>query len=461
MYPSHTINDEAYDFENIAPLPSGYPLADSWDLQNTEADALGIPEHMSLDFATDVPLVDVFGAQFDETSYQTSYTGGLPDDGNTELEQYTAFDDIEGFRDGSPYFMPTPEIPTTYPFELPTQLLPYWSGGHARSLSIVSEFGWGSLSPESTEGSATSFCASPTTISTSELGAPSSMPVLSRRSNSSPPARSNRFEDQPHKPSTEIPKHPISPSKHSRTFSQERSRAAQCEDCGRSFTLRKDLARHSRSIHVRQRFLCPVPGCRYGNEGFPRKDKLLQHLRTHSETERAIAQHRSWSDYSLKSESVASGDSDNTFHHPKILGTAQTWPLNNRDVTPGSHSDLDTKSTAHGTNQPYSCSIPGCGRSFVNQHDLGRHSKTVHMNQDAGEGYRCAFVGCTKTDKIWTRLDNFKNHLKKQHGVEQVDELVQKSARVNSSSNGNVPFAVTTPQMFSQNKVAKRHMSAT
>lgn len=50
-----------------------------------------------------------------------------------------------------------------------------------------------------------------------------------------------------------------------------------------SFTRKDDLNRHL-ALHMphRELFPCPVPGCiRVGDKGLPRKDKLMEHVKTH------------------------------------------------------------------------------------------------------------------------------------------------------------------------------------
>ncbi|KAL2014847.1 hypothetical protein VTN00DRAFT_2372 [Thermoascus crustaceus] len=56
----------------------------------------------------------------------------------------------------------------------------------------------------------------------------------------------------------------------------------QCDDCGRSFTRLADLRRHSSSVHYPVFQNCPVPNCsRKGTNGFPRKDHLIEHMRSY------------------------------------------------------------------------------------------------------------------------------------------------------------------------------------
>jgi len=106
------------------------------------------------------------------------------------------------------------------------------------------------------------------------------------------------------------------------------------------------------------------------------------------------------------------------------------------------------------SNKSYFCPISECSSSgFLHHSDLCRHQRTVHMRQESGEGYRCAFEGCSKADKIWTRLDSFKQHVVKRHRNANVQEIVRQSARSGSGADAYFPFAVTTPSTMSR----KRH----
>jgi hypothetical protein len=107
------------------------------------------------------------------------------------------------------------------------------------------------------------------------------------------------------------------------------------------------------------------------------------------------------------------------------------------------------RTSSSGRHKRYQCSIPGCESRFVHQFDLARHEKSVHMKQEAGEGYRCASRGCKKADKIWTRLDNFKGHLARKHGNEDIEQLVQESTR----SNHGLRFVVNRIPVQSESNI--------
>lgn len=79
------------------------------------------------------------------------------------------------------------------------------------------------------------------------------------------------------------------------------------------------------------------------------------------------------------------------------------------------HEDRHTK--------PYVCNIQDCHRrnGFGSHQDLARHQKSVHqMLGTGGDGtkwYLCAAPGCELASKWWSRKDNFKEHVKRRHGV--------------------------------------------
>ncbi|KAL4741356.1 hypothetical protein BDV11DRAFT_72843 [Aspergillus similis] len=55
-----------------------------------------------------------------------------------------------------------------------------------------------------------------------------------------------------------------------------------CEDCGKAFTRPADLKRHQTTVHYPVFKNCPVPDCsRKANNGFPRRDHLVEHLRSY------------------------------------------------------------------------------------------------------------------------------------------------------------------------------------
>ncbi|KAK0613473.1 hypothetical protein B0T14DRAFT_280128 [Immersiella caudata] len=67
--------------------------------------------------------------------------------------------------------------------------------------------------------------------------------------------------------------------------------------------------------------------------------------------------------------------------------------------------------------KPFRCDAPECPRTqgFGTQNDLARHQQSVHRAE--GLKFRCAEGACKTKLKLWPRADNFKQHLKRVHGI--------------------------------------------
>ena len=52
------------------------------------------------------------------------------------------------------------------------------------------------------------------------------------------------------------------------------------EGCPKDYKYKGDRDRHFHS-HLAPRFLCPVPRCKFSEQGFHRKDHFMKHLKTH------------------------------------------------------------------------------------------------------------------------------------------------------------------------------------
>ncbi|RMD44103.1 hypothetical protein DV735_g964, partial [Chaetothyriales sp. CBS 134920] len=95
------------------------------------------------------------------------------------------------------------------------------------------------------------------------------------------------------------------------------------------------------------------------------------------------------------------------------------------------------KGSRQSTRTKAELSCPQCGKTaktpsdmkgFATLNDLHRHQKSVHQTVTPGSrSYKCFAPGCSKSDKIWPRLDNFKQHLKRLHKSESLDELISLS----------------------------------
>lgn len=76
------------------------------------------------------------------------------------------------------------------------------------------------------------------------------------------------------------------------------------------------------------------------------------------------------------------------------------------------------------------CGELGCkrdGQGFSTINDLDRHKKSVHkIGVTKSKSYKCAASTCTNKDKIWPRLDNFKQHIERMHKDEDSFELIKR-----------------------------------
>lgn len=77
------------------------------------------------------------------------------------------------------------------------------------------------------------------------------------------------------------------------------------------------------------------------------------------------------------------------------------------------------------------CTEPKCkrnGKGFSTINDLERHKKSVHkIGIRKSKSYQCASASCSNKDKIWPRLDNFKQHLDRMHKDEDMLDLIKRS----------------------------------
>ncbi|EED14584.1 C2H2 finger domain protein, putative [Talaromyces stipitatus ATCC 10500] len=75
---------------------------------------------------------------------------------------------------------------------------------------------------------------------------------------------------------------PSSPNPPVQLVQKKKSPASfECQKCGRFFTRGADVKRHETSVHSPRPMDCPVKNCvRKGSIGFPRRDHLMEHLRT-------------------------------------------------------------------------------------------------------------------------------------------------------------------------------------
>ncbi|KAF2788827.1 hypothetical protein K505DRAFT_101907 [Melanomma pulvis-pyrius CBS 109.77] len=80
--------------------------------------------------------------------------------------------------------------------------------------------------------------------------------------------------------------------------------------------------------------------------------------------------------------------------------------------------------------KPFKCDIPNCkrgGQGFATENDLMRHKKSVHRIGMLTNSYQCASESCRNREKIWPRLDNFKQHIHRMHLNEDETDLIRRS----------------------------------
>ena len=89
-----------------------------------------------------------------------------------------------------------------------------------------------------------------------------------------------------------------------------------------------------------------------------------------------------------------------------------------------------------GKSKPYFCDIPGCDRleGFSSESDLDRHKRTRHNIPSSRRPNRSWICQACQTDgkgrnnsKVWLRLDNFRDHCRKSHKNQAVNDLVARS----------------------------------
>ncbi|KIW84141.1 hypothetical protein Z517_03388 [Fonsecaea pedrosoi CBS 271.37] len=94
-----------------------------------------------------------------------------------------------------------------------------------------------------------------------------------------------------------------------------------------------------------------------------------------------------------------------------------------------SRSDLKKHLARH--NRDHKCPIQGCPqkwKGFATRNDLDRHLFVIHrINNRKLKSYKCFGRDCSRPQKEWPRLDNFKQHLKKMHSRESEEVLLQQS----------------------------------
>jgi len=120
-------------------------------------------------------------------------------------------------------------------------------------------------------------------------------------------------------------------------------------------------------------------------------------------------------------------------------------------------SELKKHEARH--SKPFKCHFLDCPKSdgFATKNDLDRHNKSVHKIVTGDESvYRCDIGSCRDKPKDWPRPDNFRQHLKRRHGLEKID-LARFTFRIPGTS---IPDVVPAEAATSESPIAASSMSA-
>ena len=112
-------------------------------------------------------------------------------------------------------------------------------------------------------------------------------------------------------------------------------------------------------------------------------------------------------------------------------------------------TESDYKKDQNRHKRPHKCTINGCPRKdgFSTVNDLNRHLKSRHSVPVPGsKDYKCLVSGCSKPDKIWPRLDNFRQHAVRMHPDFHFDQILSLSQRwfEQRSGNAHIPSYVSS-----------------
>lgn len=91
-------------------------------------------------------------------------------------------------------------------------------------------------------------------------------------------------------------------------------------------------------------------------------------------------------------------------------------------------ADLSNRKHKRKHDKPYRCEEPDCKRDegFTTRNDLDRHKKSVHQIDVHNKSYKCAGKNCRNKEKVWPRLDNFKQHVRQMHAKEELDDVIER-----------------------------------
>lgn len=83
--------------------------------------------------------------------------------------------------------------------------------------------------------------------------------------------------------------------------------------------------------------------------------------------------------------------------------------------------------------KPHKCKYPSCEYSSATANDLERHTSSKHMTSlhdgRPAKMHSCSLEPCKSQARSFPRLDNFRNHLRKKHNLDEdeVKRFVQRS----------------------------------
>ncbi|KAL9597327.1 MAG: hypothetical protein Q9179_004302 [Wetmoreana sp. 5 TL-2023] len=103
-----------------------------------------------------------------------------------------------------------------------------------------------------------------------------------------------------------------------------------------------------------------------------------------------------------------------------------------RDAAPPNPQYSPTDTSQDVAQQPgvtfdLACRYPNCGHISRNQSDQRKSVHKIMPRNSTDRSFRCAARNCSKKDKIWPRLDNFRQHCVRIHQDANCDELVRQS----------------------------------
>ena len=247
--------------------------------------------------------------------------------------------------------------------------------------------------------------------------------------------------------------------KHQKVHIDKDKRPYPCIYCDTKFLDQRDLDRHVQSSHntAPRSNKCPVSNCEFASKGFFRTDKLKQHMRRrhHSTSTPSISsqatgtRESSPADMMKLAEGSVSSTADLTFsksmssqkcpYCDKVIGYLSDYKLVLFPCSSFSflleYHLMCYRKHLQTHERPYLCDLSHCTRQtgFATDNDLRRHKKSVHELEISGlpgKTYRCAAKGCRNWDKIWLRLDNFRQHVIKMHSEQSLEEVIQQLVRL-------------------------------